>query len=131
MDYNEATNYFKNEIDFSNSSKMLEIIAKDKIIDGINFIMELTKCNLNDAKLIWVDLKMEYGTPDLNPYIESNITQKQNTKQYIPKCPMCGSINIQKISELNRATSIIGFGILSKKIGKQWQCNNPKCKHLW
>lgn len=49
----------------------------------------------------------------------------------IPKCPMCGSTNISKISTLNRATSIVGFGILSKKIGKQWQCNNPKCKHLW
>lgn len=49
----------------------------------------------------------------------------------LPKCPMCGSTNIQKISDFNRASSIIGFGILSKKIGKQWQCNNPKCKHLW
>lgn len=51
--------------------------------------------------------------------------------QNIPKCPMCGSINISKISTISRATSIIGFGILSKKIGKQWQCNNPKCKHMW
>ena len=49
----------------------------------------------------------------------------------LPKCPMCGSTNIQKISDFSRASSIIGFGILSKKIGKQWQCNNPKCKHLW
>ena len=52
-------------------------------------------------------------------------------QQNIPKCPMCGSTNISKISTMSRATSIIGFGILSKKIGKQWQCNNPKCKHLW
>lgn len=48
-----------------------------------------------------------------------------------PKCPMCGSTNISKISSLNRTVSIVGFGILSKKIGKQWQCNNPKCKHMW
>ena len=48
-----------------------------------------------------------------------------------PKCPMCGSTNISKISTLSRATSIVGFGILSKKIGKQWKCNNPKCKHMW
>ena len=48
-----------------------------------------------------------------------------------PKCPMCGSTNISKISTLSRASSIVGFGILSKKIGKQWQCNNPKCKHMW
>lgn len=48
-----------------------------------------------------------------------------------PKCPMCGSTNISKISTLSRASSIVGFGILSKKIGKQWKCNNPKCKHMW
>ncbi len=48
-----------------------------------------------------------------------------------PKCPMCGSTNISKIGSLNRAASIAGFGILSRKIGKQWQCNNPKCRHLW
>lgn len=48
-----------------------------------------------------------------------------------PKCPMCGSTDISKISTLNRSASIMGLGILSKKIGKQWQCNNPKCKHLW
>ena len=48
-----------------------------------------------------------------------------------PKCPMCGSTNISKISTLSRASSVIGFGILSKKIGKHWQCNNPKCKHMW
>lgn len=49
----------------------------------------------------------------------------------LPKCPMCGSTDISKISTLNRSASIMGFGIFSKKIGKQWQCNNPKCKHLW
>ena len=54
-----------------------------------------------------------------------------NKEIHLPKCPMCGSTNIQKISDFSRASSIIGFGILSKKIGKQWQCNNPKCKHLW
>lgn len=60
-----------------------------------------------------------------NDYID--MIQNQN----IPKCPMCGSTNISKISTISRATSIIGFGILSKKIGKQWQCNNPKCRHMW
>lgn len=73
--------------------------------------------------------------------LDNNMMQAQNFKQpsktlntqdpHLPKCPMCGSTNIQKISDLSRASSILGFGILSKKIGKQWQCNNPKCKHLW
>ncbi len=39
-------------------------------------------------------------------------------------CPYCNSTNTKKISTASRAGSILGFGILSKKIGKQWHCNN-------
>lgn len=62
--------------------------------------------------------------------IQQNAKQR-NIQASKPKCPICGSTNISKISTLSRASSIVGFGILSKKIGKQWQCNNPKCKHMW
>lgn len=61
----------------------------------------------------------------------SNRARRERAEASKPKCPMCGSTNISKISTLSRASSIVGFGILSKKIGKQWQCNNPKCKHMW
>lgn len=61
----------------------------------------------------------------------SNRARREKAEAFKPKCPMCGSTNISKISTLSRASSVIGFGILSKKIGKQWQCNNPKCKHMW
>lgn len=61
----------------------------------------------------------------------SNRARRERAEASKPKCPMCGSTNISKISTLSRASSVIGFGILSKKIGKQWQCNNPKCKHMW
>ena len=61
----------------------------------------------------------------------SNRARIERAEASNPKCPMCGSTNISKISTLSRASSIVGFGILSKKIGKQWQCNNPKCKHMW
>ena len=41
----------------------------------------------------------------------------------IPHCPICGSAKLSKISTLNRAVSVSLFGIFSKKIGKQWHCN--------
>ena len=44
----------------------------------------------------------------------------------LPHCPYCCSTNIKKISGVSKAASVIGFGILSKKIGKQWYCNNCK-----
>lgn len=45
----------------------------------------------------------------------------------IPKCPTCGSTNIKPITATERATSIIGLGIFSKKINKTYKCLNCKC----
>lgn len=39
-------------------------------------------------------------------------------------CPYCNSTNTKKLTTAKRAGSILGLGILSKKIGKQWHCNN-------
>ena len=41
-------------------------------------------------------------------------------------CPYCKSTNVKKISLTGKALSIGTLGILSKKIGKQWHCNNCK-----
>ena len=54
----------------------------------------------------------------------------QNNKPKQPSnqvhCPYCNSTNVNRISSTKKAMSIIGFGILSNKIGKQWHCNNCK-----
>lgn len=39
-------------------------------------------------------------------------------------CSYCGSSNIKRIGLLNRAVSTELWGLGSKKIGKQWHCNN-------
>lgn len=39
-------------------------------------------------------------------------------------CPYCKSTNTKKISAVSRAGSILGFGLFSKKLGKEWHCNN-------
>lgn len=74
---------------------------------------------------------IEYESKMSQFRLQVNADRSKSEEKNQPKCPLCGSTNISKISTMSRATSIIGFGILSKKIGKQWQCNNPKCKHLW
>lgn len=56
---------------------------------------------------------------------QKKIRQPKN----IPKCPTCGSSNIHKMGAGERTASILGFGILSKKINKTWKCNN--CGHTW
>lgn len=39
-------------------------------------------------------------------------------------CSYCGSTNVKKISFTSRTISTGLFGLGSKKIGKQWHCNN-------
>lgn len=111
----------------------------NKILDGswnedvLSFNIKLM--NELDVSMLKFVKTVEQNNGAPAEYNDKSIKEwkkKQEQKQELkPKCPMCGSTNIQKISNLNRTSSIIGFGILSKKIGKQWQCNNPKCKHLW
>lgn len=62
----------------------------------------------------------------------SQVEQQRQTKQNAeenskPKCPTCSSTNIKPISGTERATSIIGLGIFSKKINKTYKCLNCKC----
>lgn len=47
----------------------------------------------------------------------------------VPKCPTCQSTNIKKISGLSKAGSVAMWGIFSRKVHKQWHCNN--CGSEW
>lgn len=54
---------------------------------------------------------------------------KNPPSENIPKCPTCGSTNVEKISTLNRAVSIGFLGLASDKIGKQFCCKD--CGYKW
>lgn len=47
----------------------------------------------------------------------------------VPKCPTCGSTNVQKITGLERGISVATLGLFSKKINKSFKCNN--CGYTW
>ena len=53
-------------------------------------------------------------------------SQKQ---QNIPKCPTCGSTQIEKIGGLNRAAHAYAFGLFSKTARSQFHCRN--CGYKW
>lgn len=59
------------------------------------------------------------NTPSYDP------SQDPNSPYYIPviKCPYCSSTDISKISVISRIVSTGLFGLGSKKVGKQWHCN--------
>lgn len=61
---------------------------------------------------------------------KANVARQESSKvinDNKPKCPTCGSTNIKPITATERATSIIGLGIFSKKINKTYKCLNCKC----
>lgn len=47
----------------------------------------------------------------------------------IPKCPTCGSTNIQKISTVSKIVGASLFGLLSRTANSQFKCNN--CGYKW
>jgi len=46
-----------------------------------------------------------------------------------PRCPTCGSYNVQPISTASRVASVAAVGLASSKIGKTFQCLD--CKYKW
>ena len=61
---------------------------------------------------------------------KSNTAKREDPPtQNLPTCPTCGSTNVKHISGLERGTSIMGFGIFSRKINKTYKCLN--CKYMW
>ena len=49
--------------------------------------------------------------------------------RYVPKCPTCGSPKIHKISTASKVASVALVGIFSRKVHKQWHCDN--CGSEW
>ena len=66
-------------------------------------------------------------------YVEKHIKHikpnKEEIKQYIPRCPTCQSPDVERLST---STKIVGtgfFGLGSKTIGKTYKCKN--CGYYW
>lgn len=110
--------------------------------DGVEFQMELYKMFKlgynNDEEE--AEFLKRYSCNKFNQDIYNDRrtiikTKKHEHKQQeaqqtnIPKCPTCGSTNISKIGTSERVASVIGLGLLSKKINKSFKCNN--CKYTW
>lgn len=76
-----------------------------------------------------------FGQPKINAiysYAEKYLSgelktsNKAQVEENAIKCPYCKSTNVAKISTAGRIVSVGLFGLGSKKIGKQWHCNNCK-----
>ncbi|MBD5463230.1 MAG: hypothetical protein HDR24_09280 [Lachnospiraceae bacterium] len=130
MNYDEAKKYlYNNDINVKIPEKPLRdlymAITDDNTIEGLKLIKEITSCDDNTAKLLWVDLKCDFGTKENNAilqaredYEKEEAVQKYNST---PRCPKCGCTNIQLV---NRKWSLL-MGFMTNKVDRV--CAN--CKH--
>ena len=68
----------------------------------------------------WVK-KREEGQRKLE---ENIIREREEFNRTHAECPYCHKRNTKKISTGSRLLSVGFFGLGSKKVGKQWHCNN-------
>ena len=86
-----------------------------------DFVLALDKLKKDNP--IEFELKMQQ-------FIQMNQeTIKLENEINIPKCPTCGSTNIQKISNTKRWIGVGLVGLASTDIGKTFICIN--CKYKW
>ncbi len=55
--------------------------------------------------------------------------RRRQAEANIPRCPTCGSTDLEKISDLKKATHWLAFGLLSKTARSQFRCK--KCGYKW
>lgn len=131
MDFSNYCLVNNNPYDFSNIMELLPRVGdKDTDVSPIyvaGLIRRKTQLDWNYAKQLADLIIQTQSIPEqFEGVLEINYEPVQEN---VPRCPTCGSTRIKPISAAERATSIIGFGILSKKINKTYKCLN--CKYTW
>lgn len=110
---NECGGSFEN-IDFpAIDLKVLTQFSKD-----VNFIEAMIQLRQDDI-LVYESRMSQFRTQaKQQEYLEQ---QKSNVQVH---CPYCNSTEVRKITGTERAVSIIGLGLFSKKINKSFKCKN-------
>ena len=109
-----------------NFKEVQELLQQNKQWDAIEKISDIVGCDHGIAGNIFMTIYN--NNMDIPSFIDLSTQPEPQPKQPSSQvhCPYCNSTNVNRISSTKKAMSIIGFGILSNKIGKQWHCNNCK-----
>lgn len=101
-------------------------VAKEKYgSDGRHMLAELDEIKEYG---VFDEAKHELAEQRLDKeWDERDRIRKQN--RFVPKCPTCGSTNIQQISTASKYIGAALFGIFSKTARSQFKCNS--CGYKW
>lgn len=103
-----------------------QLIDENKVYQIVT--TEILKYNLSykDTNIL-SDQIIENGK--IPQYYNGLTRQEEVLLPNTPKCPTCSSTNIKKISGISKVSSVAMFSLLSRKVHKQWHCNN--CGSEW
>lgn len=106
------------------------IISKDdyKIIDSISDDVQFLEAMIDLKKKdpIEYQLKMSQFKANLK---QQEQVQESRVEENKPRCPTCGSTNIEKISLGKKAVGGALFGIFSSNVRKSMHCKS--CGYKW
>lgn len=114
----------KNNLSIINGKQFDLSFILDKNIDKASKTGQfrtITNCGLKEA---WQIVDKIISTGEIPPTL---IIKSETTNQ--PKCPTCGSINIEKISIKQKAVGGVLFGLFSSNVRKTMHCKN--CGFKW
>lgn len=107
-----------------------DFIEKNKTKEAIEYIQKYCNCDNTTAKILFVDFKSDYdeifSTPsNLSPQEQAYNNAVAQEWLNKPKCPICQSTNLSKISTTKKVAKIAAFGVFGMgDNGKTWKCNN-------
>lgn len=84
--------------------------------------------DLHNKDIVEYELKMSQFRNQVEQQKGIQNTQSTVKQDNIPKCPTCGSTNIEKISIGKKAFGGMMFGIFSSDVRKSMHCKNCGCK---
>ena len=114
------------------------VCGNDKLIEQDFYTLQELKCSqqlieamqkLRDSDIIEYELKMSQFRNQLEQKRANERAQRQQQTQNIPKCPTCGSTNIEKISVGKKIGGGFLFGIFSSDVRNTMHCKD--CGTKW
>lgn len=124
--YDNYCNVNENMIDFSEIINILPNVGDGKQdispLHISSLVQELSFLDWNSSKeLATIIIETKQIPKEFNGKTEVKIPIAN-----IPKCHICGSTNLKRISSTEKATNIALFGLFGNKRKYQWHCNSCK-----
>lgn len=113
--------------------ELCDLFEKNDYMQATKVIKNYLECDDNTAKIICMDFK----TKVYDDIFSSNLSPQEQAynnavaQEWLnkPKCPTCGSQNIEKISLTKKAFGGAMFGLFSSDIRNTMHCKN--CGYKW